>query len=531
MSTSDKSATQPTIVDIYCRVSTDPQEDNTSLDEQEAVSRDYCREHGLIVGMVHRETFTGFQYRERKKLTLLRERYLSGKTQGVVVRTFDRLSRKEVHFGILLEEMEHNNVQLHCVKEVLEDSLIGRITRLFLGFLAEWEWEKIRERTTTGRINKANAGKLASGKNPRYGWKWHDPNLKDYLVLDPKPAAVIRWAGWAYARGVACLTLVKKLVERGVPPPSGEGTWTPRTLRRLLTDKRNTGVGAQIFTTQTKKAKQTLDPIDLPDGTYPAIFSEAVYERILARADANREEASRNGKNPGDYLLRAGFIRCADCGRAMVGVTVRDNRRQTEWLAYICQKTKVCQGHRVPSQELDRAVWGEMVKLADYIPLIEQAITLATNMDTTAANLNAVEAALVTWRQSADNFTEDLKDHSLRGETRASIRKLLDDAEGMITELETERKQLLVGAYDKARERQAYQGLLAWCKQVKEARAELSYQQKRDFLRMLGVVVLVDRRNRKFEDMSYDIRVSLPSIQEVIYQHSPIAGQFSMRKR
>ena len=28
-----------TIVDIYCRVSTDPQEDNTSLNEQEATGR------------------------------------------------------------------------------------------------------------------------------------------------------------------------------------------------------------------------------------------------------------------------------------------------------------------------------------------------------------------------------------------------------------------------------------------------------------------------------------------------------------
>ncbi len=54
------SSTEPEkiIVDIYCRVSTDPQEDNTSLDEQEAAGRAYCQEHGYIVGMVHRETGT-----------------------------------------------------------------------------------------------------------------------------------------------------------------------------------------------------------------------------------------------------------------------------------------------------------------------------------------------------------------------------------------------------------------------------------------------------------------------------------------
>lgn len=41
---------EPIIVDGYCRVSTDPQEDNTSLDEQEACIRAYCEEHGLIIG-------------------------------------------------------------------------------------------------------------------------------------------------------------------------------------------------------------------------------------------------------------------------------------------------------------------------------------------------------------------------------------------------------------------------------------------------------------------------------------------------
>ena len=96
-----------TTVDLYCRVSTDPQEDNTSLDEQEAAGRAYCLVNGLVIGMVHRETFTGYKYRERKKLSFMRERYREGKIQGVVVRTLDRLSRKQVHAAIVMEEMEH----------------------------------------------------------------------------------------------------------------------------------------------------------------------------------------------------------------------------------------------------------------------------------------------------------------------------------------------------------------------------------------------------------------------------------------
>ena len=44
-----------TTVDGYTRVSTDPQEENTSFEEQERAIRQYCAENGLTVGIIHRE--------------------------------------------------------------------------------------------------------------------------------------------------------------------------------------------------------------------------------------------------------------------------------------------------------------------------------------------------------------------------------------------------------------------------------------------------------------------------------------------
>ena len=139
--------TQPAVVDIYCRVSTDPQEDNTSLDEQESAGREYCRANGLVIGIVHCETFSGYQYRERKALSSIRERYRDGKIQGVVIRTLDRLSRSQSHVAILMEEMEHYHVTLHSVKEVIDDTPMGKFARMVLAFVAEMEREKIMDRT------------------------------------------------------------------------------------------------------------------------------------------------------------------------------------------------------------------------------------------------------------------------------------------------------------------------------------------------------------------------------------------------
>jgi len=60
--------------------------------------------------------------------------------------------------------------------------------------------------------------------------------------------------------------------------------------------------------------------------------------------------------------------------------------------------------------------------------------------------------------------------------------------------------------------------VLDWCKQVKSERKELTYGQKRDFLHMLGATVLVFKQERAGAEPTWDIRVALPMVQEIIYQ-------------
>ena len=179
-----------TVVDIYCRVSTDVQEDNTSLEQQEEDSRVYCRDYGLTVGMVYHEVWSGYQYREREKLATMRGRYRDGKIQGVVICTLDRLSRSQVHNAIIMEEMEHYKVTLYCVKEAIDDTPMGKFTCLILSFVAEMERERFMDRSMTGRISLARHGTFKEGPKPIYGYKWHDQKKKDYRIIDEEPAAV-----------------------------------------------------------------------------------------------------------------------------------------------------------------------------------------------------------------------------------------------------------------------------------------------------------------------------------------------------
>jgi len=315
------------VVDIYCRVSTDDQEDNTSLDTQEAEARQYCKERGFIVGEVHKEIYSGYKYRERKKLDYMRQRYSDGKIQGVVVRTLDRLSRSQSHIAILLEEMDYHSVTLYSVKEVIDETPMGKFARLILAFVAEMEREKIMDRTNTGRINKALEGKVPTGKKPPYGWKWTytENGERDRIVLDEDQAKVLQRGANEYADGDSADRIIGRFNAEGIPGPGG-GKWYPGPFFRLITDPRMTGKNAKIFDRTNKRAKNHLGEIDLPDGTYPQILSEELHARILTRAAMNAAAATRRSSAPEQFLLRGGFARCKYCGNAMQGYVHRKKK-------------------------------------------------------------------------------------------------------------------------------------------------------------------------------------------------------------
>lgn len=495
------------VIDLYCRISTDEQDDNTSLDEQERAGRAYCAERGYIVGQVHREIWTGYQYRERKKLNLMRDRYRDGKIQGIVFRTLDRLSRNQTHVAILFEECEHYGVQLHCVKEQIDNTTMGKFARMVLAFVAEMEREKIMDRTMTGRTNAVKEGNMAavSTHKLRYGFRWADAE-KTRIILDEEEAAVIRWMAHQYAEGVGAMTLEQQLNDRGIPGAKG-GPWRACTILRILQDRKITGTDVPVFINKAKRFKTHHDTIVVPDGTYPQIISTELFDRIQRRMELNKQSAARASKNPEEFLLRAGFVRCSVCGWGMGAKT--DKRHDT--FIYRCR-----QHGSIVSKPLDADIWAQIVLLADHVTLIEEAIALAKNDNKLKKDMAAIDASIARYQQQADNFFKDLQDPELTGDGRSVMRHQWNDALAMVRRLLGEKEQLKAGLVDQEREEAAYEEILAWCKEVKDARGELSYQRKRDFLNMLGVVVIVHYPVRVNAGSTYDMKVRLPALQELI---------------
>lgn len=497
------------IVDGYCRVSTDPQEDNTSLDEQEACVRQYCEEHGLILGMIHREVWSGYQYREREKLGMVRERYRDGKIQGVVIRTLDRLSRSQVHNAILMEEMEHHKVTLHCVKEAIDDTPMGKFTRMILSFVAEMEREKIMDRTMTGRISMAKQGAFKEGPKPLYGYQWHDEQKKDYRIIDERTAAVCLWLHEQFDKGKGPRALLREV---GTYDP--ERKWTRGAIHQILSDPRRTGKNGQAFTRHKNDAHKPFEAVDLPDGTYPEIIPPELFARNQSRLSFNRAEASRQCKEPERFLLRAGYIKCDICKNTMF-VNASESRNAP---IYFCGDS----GHSntVNSGQIDSIIWGYMVQLADDIQLIERAIQLTLHSRKTAAEITAIENSILSSQALINQYTEDLASTALKGQARDVILGLLSDEYQSLQTKQHEKALVEAGMVDAERLRLEAEKILDWCRTVKEARQELCYKERRDFLRILGIRVFIGKSDKRSEDLIWRCEASLPEVQELIMSNT-----------
>src|SRR5947209_487849 len=441
----------------------------------------------------------------------MRERYREGKIQGVLVRTFDRPSRRQAHAAILLEEMDYHDIQFHCVMEPVntEDKAMEQFVRMILAFVAEMEREKIMDRTMTGRINQAKNGIIREGPKPLYGYTWHDEHTKDYRVIHEAEAAVCRWLHEEFARGTGPRALLRAVVAK-----DNNRKWTRGAIHQILSDPRRTGKDAQAFLRHQNGAKKPFEAVDLPDGTYPKIIEPELFARNQQRLRTNRAEAARQCKEPERFLLRAGYIKCEICKLTMHVNTSRSRPSPI----YFCGDS----GHNntVNSGTIDALVWGYMVRLADEIELIERAIQLATNNNASLREIAAIEHSIANSHEKIGQYTEDLANPALKGTARDVILGLLSDESAKLSTKQEEQSLVEAGIVDTDRLADEADKILAWCRTVKEARQDLSYQQKRDFMRILGIKVFIDKSDKRREDLLWRIEASLPEVQELIMSNT-----------
>ena len=215
----------------YCRVSTDNQKEEGTIELQVEAIKDYCKSRDLELVEIFKDEGISGGLENRPALADLFSFLEEVKDiDAVVIFKLDRLARDLYIQEHIIKKLEALNVGLISTKEpnLASDDPMRKAFRQFMGIVAELEKSFITMRLSGGRINKAKKGRYAGG-GVAIGYKSEGKEL----VISGEEAEIVKNI-YKLRRGRKGLReIARTLNENNIPTARG-GKWYAGTVKYIL---------------------------------------------------------------------------------------------------------------------------------------------------------------------------------------------------------------------------------------------------------------------------------------------------------
>ncbi|MBX3055828.1 MAG: recombinase family protein [Anaerolineae bacterium] len=316
---------------LYARVSSDDSsKDGRNLTGQLEMCRDYAQGQGwqVVAELSEDERGVSGARWDAPELNRALEMAQGGEFDTLVVREMDRFARKLAKQLVIEEQFKRAGVGVVYVLEEYADSPEGRLSKHIRATIAEYEREKIKERTVRARRRVVSQGNimLHGGKAP-YGYRLVKENGRSTLVICEDEARIVRLIfEWYTVEGLTIYAIIRRLSDMKIPSPAdrgnfphahkkrGIGEWSRGGVANILNKETYAGTwhyGKQNSNTGERNPKEHHIAV-----TVPAIISRETWDIAQARKVQNKANAKRNTQY--EYMVR-GMLRCGQCG-ATVGI-------------------------------------------------------------------------------------------------------------------------------------------------------------------------------------------------------------------
>lgn len=225
---------RPSRLIAYLRVSTDGQGDTgQSLQSQREQCEHYAAAYkNVIIEFV--EEVASATDMERPLLKKALQRIAGREADGLLIAKLDRLTRSIVDIGTLVRPktgvLSEDRGQLHSVNEKVDTaSPSGRLILHIIVLFAQWELEKIQERTREAMRSMRERG-LFTGGHPPYGFSLVGGKLVDN---EAEESLLQRVADFVTKPGVSLREIADILHREGFRSRRG-GRFLPTQVNRLL---------------------------------------------------------------------------------------------------------------------------------------------------------------------------------------------------------------------------------------------------------------------------------------------------------
>lgn len=344
--------TAQTRVCAYCRVSTDNEDQLSSLEAQVKFYSKLIANNPAwnFVGIYADEGISGTNTKKRLEFNRMIDDCMAGKIDMVMTKSISRFARNTLDCLQYVRQLKDKNIAIFFEKENI-NTLDGRGDLLIsiMSSLAQEESSNLSKVTRMGIVYRFQEGKVFVNH------KWFLGYTKDEngnLVIVPEQAEVVRRIYREFLEGKSAISIIKGLEKDGIKNGAGRTKWHNTNIYQILKNEKYTGDALlqKSYTIDFLNKKRVRN-----DGYVPKYYVENSHEGIITKEDFAAVQAeiarrnslrgySKTGKS--EYSSKypfSGKLYCSNCGAKF--------NRQIWGTGKYKKGVWICANHRMNGEE------------------------------------------------------------------------------------------------------------------------------------------------------------------------------------
>ena len=365
---------------VYCRVSSEDQQERGTIENQIEFATKYCDLHQLnIVKWYKDDGISGtLPFESRPEASIMLQDAQEKKFDTLLSYRLDRFGRSARTILNGVHTLEQYGIKIKSMTEPFDTGdPSGRFLLTILAGVADLERSNILDRLWHGANRAARNGKWLGGICP-YGYRVDDEGFLAisttplpgfdmseadvvrmiYRLITEQHMSTIKIADYLNALGVPPKYAIEgRKIAKGKRKENTSGHWLPGRVRNMIVQE--TYKGIHFFGKRSKKVREIIKR------EVPAIIDEDIWDKAQLVLKDNQLESMRCAKH--NYLLRS-LVKCSLCGLNFSGTGFSGVKGQRT-AYYVCNgKTTYrgkymgkCLAKNLAADWLDEKVWNDCV--------------------------------------------------------------------------------------------------------------------------------------------------------------------------
>lgn len=402
-------------VAVYCRVSTDYDDQINSLRCQKTYFKEYINHNPdwELVEIFADEGISGTSTKKRTEFLRMISMAKAKKIDLIITKEVSRFARNTVDTLIFTRELKALGVGVFFINDninTLDND--GELRLTIMSSIAQEESRKTSERVKWGQKRRMEQGVVFG--NGLFGYTLKNGELN----INEKEAEIVRMIFSAFIfEKKGSYTIARELNLAGIKPMHAE-EWSSNTVLKILRNEKYCGDLLQRKTcTPDFLSHKRISNVDIEEKLYienhhESIISKNLFDIAQAELDKRSSKKTDCSRHTTRYWC-SGKIFCGECGSRFISISSKSKKGYTYkgWRCFNAKKngaltlkqsgeTIGCDNKSISDNNLLKIVWfiiSQYIKDLDFLPEIKKDVellkfkTYETEINTTNKKLKKLQ--------------------------------------------------------------------------------------------------------------------------------------------